>query len=143
MKCHTYPLLTLFAALLLPVLGGCGGKKLYEVSGTVTYNGEPVPAGMIYFNPVAGNDGAPQGRAKIENGTYKTSVGGAGVSGGAYRARINGFDGKSANDLPLGQPLFSDYEQVVELPRSDATQDFVVEIAPGGKGPKRGMPVPD
>ena len=63
---------------------GCGGPKLYDVSGRVTYDGQLLPAGVIYFDPdvTKQNDG-PQGYAVIKNGTYNTSArGGRGVVGG-------------------------------------------------------------
>ena len=40
-------LLVLAALLAVP---GCGGKKTATVSGKVTYQGQPVPLGAIYFN---------------------------------------------------------------------------------------------
>src|SRR5918993_690853 len=36
--------------ILLPVLAGCG-QKLGQVSGKVTYKGQPVPAGWVTFRP--------------------------------------------------------------------------------------------
>jgi hypothetical protein len=60
-----------FAALLLLPLGGCGkaGVVLYE--GKATFQGEPVPEGvMLYFRPTAG------GRESVarvrEDGAFQT-----------------------------------------------------------------------
>jgi hypothetical protein len=114
--------------LVLAALAGCGEPKLYQVSGHVTYHGRPLPAGVIYFDPdvMRGSD-APQGYAIIQDGAYNTAgVGGKGVLGGAYVARIEGFDGRPGVELPLGLPLFNNFTQELDLPRADAQQDFTV-----------------
>ena len=74
---------------LLPVLLacltiGCGNEKTYRVSGKVTFKGQPVPEGRIFFmpDPSKGNKG-PSGSAEIKNGRYDTDAGGRGVVGGA------------------------------------------------------------
>src|SRR5262249_38176504 len=53
------------------LLVGCGrsGPKTYEVSGTVTWNDEPVADGWINFYPTDGTI-TPQG-GKIRNGEYR------------------------------------------------------------------------
>ena len=115
-------------ALVGLAFGGCGGPTVYHVSGSVTHAGQPLPAGVIYFDPdyTNGNDG-PQGYAHIKDGRYSTSaIGGAGVLGGPYLARIEGFDGKPGAELPLGRPLFTDFSQPVELPQSDTSLNFDV-----------------
>ena len=38
------------ALAVLLAVPGCGGKKTATVSGKVTYRGQPVPMGAIYFN---------------------------------------------------------------------------------------------
>lgn len=80
---------------LLP-LAGCGGDTLgkrYSVYGTVTYNGEPVPYGNIFFVP----DDANVGRAAsgtIEDGDYQLSTAGGndGAFPGSYKIRIVALD---------------------------------------------------
>jgi hypothetical protein len=112
--------------IVMVVVVGCGGKKQHHVSGKVLYNGEPLPAGVIWFDPAPKND-APQGYAIIKNGAYNTGKdGGRGVKGGAYIIRIEGFDGKPGNELPLGKPLFTDFQQELELPMADSTQNFEI-----------------
>jgi hypothetical protein len=53
------------------LLAGCGpsGPKTYEVSGTVTWNREPVADGWINFYPLDGTI-TPEGGA-IKNGQYR------------------------------------------------------------------------
>ena len=70
------------AARLLPVLisalaFGCGDDKTARVSGKVTFNGRPVPAGKIYFMPDGeqGNTGST-GYADIKDGEYDTGSSG-------------------------------------------------------------------
>jgi hypothetical protein len=118
------PRLTAPAIILaLACFAGCGPKaeKLYRVSGTVNHDGKPIPKGLIFFDPQA--DG-PQGFANIANGSYDTALEGQGVRGGAYNIRVNGFDGKEANEAPFGQPLFPEYTGTKDLPQEDSKFDL-------------------
>lgn len=112
--------------LFLALAAGCGsGEKLYDVSGTAKSNGQPIPAGIIFFDPdpLKGGTGT-QGFANITNGKYTTAVNGRGVRGGPYVIRITGYDGKSANEAPLGQPLFDEHEVKRDLPAADSKENF-------------------
>jgi hypothetical protein len=55
-------------ALSLAVCGGCGkgGPEKASVSGTVTYNGEPIPRGVIGFIPTEGNTGPTAGGSVVD-----------------------------------------------------------------------------
>src|SRR5438309_2110529 len=100
------------APLMLAIMAGCAsGASPFDLKGKVTFNGKPVPAGRIFFlpDPTKANTGQG-GFADIKDGTYATNKNGAGTLGGALIVRINGFDGKSTPDEPLGQPLFLNYE---------------------------------
>ena len=118
------------------VLTGCGSSNGYDLSGKVTFNGAPIPAGKIYFSPDGskGNTGAT-GYATITNGEYDTaSPDGKSTVGGAMTVRIEGWDPAvtSAADPgdPLGeksfQALFPTYETTAELEQATATKDFEV-----------------
>jgi len=127
-----WPARTCVIALTLALglgAGGCGpsGPPRFQVSGTVTFGGQPVPAGVIYFDPdvTKGHDG-PQGYAQIKDGHYDTRQEGKPVTPGPHVVRIQGFDGKSANELPLGQPLFPQAQQNRDMPAADSTQDFSI-----------------
>ncbi|QEG29768.1 hypothetical protein GobsT_45660 [Gemmata obscuriglobus] len=63
------------AAVALAFMAGCGGPPKAQVSGTVTFNGEPIENGIIQFYP-AGGAGQTAGGG-IENGKYQleTSTG--------------------------------------------------------------------
>ena len=75
--------------------------------------------------PVKGQD-APQGSADIKDGKYDTALGGRGVLGGPYVIRINGFDGQTGNDLPLGKPLFTNHVESRDLPKEPSQQNFEI-----------------
>src|SRR5262245_247161 len=97
----------------LALLAGCGGgPKRLHLSGQVLYNGQPVPAGEIYFDPdvAKGKDG-PQGFARIENGRYDTRKGGVPLTAGPHVVRILGFDGNArpGADVLYGKRLFPEY----------------------------------
>ncbi len=124
---HRIGLLWLAATFL--GCGGSGGVERYDVSGTVTYQGKPVPAGMILFEPDTsrGNKG-PGGSGKIEHGYYVTHLG---AVGGPHRVRILGYDGVAVDTVDEGHksegsPLFSDYSTTVDLPQANSTQNFDV-----------------
>jgi hypothetical protein len=124
-------------ALLIPlavVLAGCGGEKSYHLSGTVSFQGKPVPAGHIVFEPdaSAGNSG-PAAFAKIKDGHYDTRIlDGRGTVGGPHLVLIHGRDGIPRGELLNGLPLFRDYNTKVDLPKANGKQDF--EVTPGDRG---------
>lgn len=125
--------MTLCGGLLGCGLSGCGesGPKLYHTHGRVTLAGQPVPAGQIFFDPdlAQGNDG-PAGFAFIKNGEYDTRLDGRPHVGGAQQVRIQAFDGKPGNELPLGRMLVPEYPTPVELPKAHSEKDFDI---PRGK----------
>src|SRR5437899_2888161 len=105
----------------LLVLAGCSAEdKLYDVSGTLTSAGKPIPKGLIFFDPDASKGmGGPQGFANIKDGKFDTADHVKGIRGGAYVIRVSGFDGKEANEAPFGQPLFPEYQEKRDLPRAN------------------------
>ena len=108
-------------------VAGCGGsnRTLYDVSGTVTFDGQPVPAGSIIFEPdvAAGNDGT-QGHAEIKDGQFDTAISQKGVTGGAYQARVRGYI-PPQGDAPA-RVLFKDFRQELNLPAADSQQNINV-----------------
>ncbi len=138
-------------ALLIVALSGCGrsGPTRIEISGTVTYCGEPIPVGRILFEPtLAAGQQAATGYAVIREGRYRTESG-HGASPGPYTVRIYGGDGTAlqpkvnfdpeeppADSVRLGKLLFSEYEATVDLPDEDTTLDFDVP-RDAGSGQRR------
>lgn len=116
-------------ACLAIVVVGCeqGGPRRFNVAGTVTYNGQPLPAGVIYFDPdVSKKNDGPQGYAFIKDGKFNSAETKSGPVGGPHVARIEGFDGKPGEELPMGRLIFADFSQSVDLPAEDTTLDFAV-----------------
>jgi hypothetical protein len=126
--------------LLLAVLlaaAGCGsggGAGRIAVSGKVTHQGQPVPAGSVAFEPDASRGGkGPGAVAVIKDGRYDTARD-KGPTAGPHRVRINGYDGKPCTIdgtpngmfLPEGKALFAPYETTVDLPAKGSQQDFDV-----------------
>jgi hypothetical protein len=125
---------------LLSILGifliGCkpnDGVTRFDLSGSVTYNGKPIPSGTIMFLPdvTQNNRGAP-GFAVIENGYYNTGKKGNSPVGGPHEIIIDGRDGVSYVDPlgakePQGKKLFEPYSLRIDLPqKSKETVDFDV-----------------
>jgi hypothetical protein len=116
----------LFSAFAL-VLAGCGPgeDKLYDLSGSLTYEGKPIARGVIHFEPDAhkGNKDVA-GYAEIHDGKYDTTQRGKGIKGGAYSIRINGFDGKVGPEAPFGTALFPEYSETRALKPENQTLDI-------------------
>jgi hypothetical protein len=76
------------------VLTGCGsGAGLYEVTGTVLYDNNPLPEGVIEFWPLDGQ--GSKGSTAVVNGEYKIPKA-TGLQPGKYRVSIicgDGFSG--------------------------------------------------
>lgn len=117
------------AVAALAATAGCGGDgpPRYRVCGAVTYHGEPVPGGVIFFDPdVAGGNSGLQGFAEIQAGRYDTSRGaGKGITGGGYVLRVRGFDAATGNPLPL----FDERRITVDFPRGNAMHDIDISDA--------------
>lgn len=123
---------TLGLALIL-FAAGCArsGPETFHVSGMVTYQDQPLPAGVIYFDPdvTKGHDG-PQGFARIKDGKFDTRIPPAKpVTAGPHIVRISGFNGKPQNELPLGLPIFPEYSLKLEMPREDSEHTLTVPSA--------------
>jgi hypothetical protein len=118
----------LFTIGCLAVVGCNNGPKRVDVSGDVTFDGKPLPAGRIFFNPdfTKGNDG-PQGYAEIKNGKYNTRTNGKGACGGATVVKIEGYQA-GAGDKPgfVGPKLFNEYETKLDLPLETCNRNFDV-----------------
>ncbi|WP_152052910.1 hypothetical protein [Tautonia marina] len=88
----TRSLALLGGLILLLTASGCGGDglgKRYPVSGTITYKGEPVPHGNIFFVPDDPNTGRAAS-GSISEGRYRLSTAGTndGAFPGSYKIRI-------------------------------------------------------
>ncbi len=129
----------LWLAGTLPVLMlqvGCGGGDPFnrqQVSGTVMYEGQPIPRGSIWFEPDAsvGRD-APTGFAVVRDGQFETQPDRSPVAG-PHTLRIAGFDGSPPDDDEwdspaeyMGEPLFAEYTTTAEIPPPDGRLELEV-----------------
>jgi hypothetical protein len=122
---HSFAIAVLL--LITTLLSGCSsGEKIYDLSGSVTYQEKPVPAGHIVFEPAAGNTGPP-GFAKIKDGRYDTRIlEGRGIIGGPHLVTIMGQSGIPSGELLNGKPIFPEYTTTADLPKNNGTHDFEV-----------------
>ena len=102
----------------------------YPVSGTVTFQGEPVPLGEISFHPdTTQGNGGPGVVTTIADGHYATPKG-TGTVGGPHVVTIRGTDGVAFEvdgvPIPEGKRLFEEHQTTIHLPKSALTADFDV-----------------
>lgn len=94
-KSHLPQSLVAVMSAILLCQYGCGGHSenelpRAEVSGTVTFNGQPLEEGVIRFVPVEGTPG-PKTSATIKNGTFAADSN-AGPVVGQHRIEIESTD---------------------------------------------------
>ena len=123
--------------LCILLVSGCGGttENVVQVSGTVTFDGKPLPIGMIVFepDPAKGNRG-PQGHADIKDGRFDTQLSGKGVVIGSQMVRITGGDGVNPEAFtPFGNLLFEEYTVRIEVAKEQPALKLDV---PGPKSKK-------
>jgi hypothetical protein len=115
-------------ALVSATLVGCGkggSDALYEISGSVTFAGQPVPGGRIVFEPdeARGASGMVS-IADIANGSYRTRSRRA-FGGGPCRVTIYGTDGTVPTE-EKDTSLFRPWQTTLDLPREAYRHDFDV-----------------
>ena len=124
----------------VPALVGCSSGDPYDrvpVSGSVTFQGQPVVDGQIRFGPQRGTK-SPVVIEPIRDGRYATTTSG-GVPEGRYHVEIRAYDPnapvpKTMSDPPRRQLLpakwnaRSKLELVVESGQGEITRDF--DLAP-------------
>jgi hypothetical protein len=124
----------LIAALCLAAVPGCSSKpKMAQLSGKVTFKGQPVQAGWISFTP----DGVEKGEGQIKllqikDGKYDTvQETDPGLTPGRYFIRIAGFDGKKIPLYGQGKQIFNPVEETFEVPDGTTTKDFEIPESAG------------
>lgn len=117
--------------LVLIGLAGCTSKPpMAQLSGTVTFQGKPVPAGWISFTPEAGVGTVRV--CQIKDGVYDSSTEGeTGIFPGKNLVKIAGFDGKKIPMWGQGKQIFNPVDDVVEISAGTSTRDFVIPEAAG------------
>jgi hypothetical protein len=116
---------------VLALAAGCSsGPEMAQVSGTVTFQGKPVPAGWISFTPESG-DGSVR-VCQITDGVYDSSKEGEpGVYPGRNRIKIAGFDGKKIPFWGQGKQIFNPIDDTFDVPSGTSTKDWVVPESAG------------
>lgn len=87
----------LSACVVLAVLAGCGGPdgpEMVDISGTVTYKGEPIKDGAIRFLPQEGTE-ARVTPVMIVDGQYSAS-GKTGLAVGSYKVEFHSYETATA-----------------------------------------------
>jgi hypothetical protein len=113
--------------LLTASLVGCSdspeGPSTYKISGKVTLDGVPVPAGKIVFSK---EDTNARIACTIKDGYYENQDG-KGHTGGKYEVQIEGRDGEATNLSYTGSLLWSgEWTDKIELQEASEEQDFNV-----------------
>jgi hypothetical protein len=120
--------LTLLLAGLLALIAGCS-SGMYSVSGTVTYDGKPLRAGVISFQA----DGPPQDQrpnagATITDGKYALASGER-ISPGPYVVRISPKSLGSGNENNPDEINFPTFVTKIAIPLRDSVQNFDIPAA--------------
>jgi len=124
------------AAANLLVVAGCGplGPARYQLEGQVTFDGRPVPNGLIRFEPdgTQGNSG-PVGYAAIKDGRYSTTT--AGSKGSLQGPIVAYLTGGPAPDptVEFPQLWFIDYRTTLTLEPQWGTTTFDVDVPASAK----------
>ncbi|PQO39249.1 hypothetical protein C5Y96_05165 [Blastopirellula marina] len=103
----------------------------YQVSGTVTYDGKPVPSGLVKFQPDVEKGGyGPGGYAPIKDGEFCTAEG---ICAGPVKVSICGFDGiplevvnEDGKTVMEETNLFKEYPTLAEIKHANTVIDFAV-----------------
>ncbi|MGE3806514.1 MAG: hypothetical protein AB7K24_17755 [Gemmataceae bacterium] len=116
-------------SLLLPLLilaTGCG-QAGSQLSGEVTYDGQPISSGMITFLPAEGS-GTPVGIA-IVNGRYQADFNSPGPRIVQVEAVLSGSmpTSSEASAQAVGQPV----AEIKQVPAGAVGNNARIEIAPG------------
>ena len=127
---HHVPLFSLLLSLVALAVGCQGqGDQGHRIHGTVTYRGEPVPAGTLMLEPDSskGNVGRAAVLA-IRHGKFDSDANHTGFIGGPHRITVQGFDGKVVDPefAPEGAPLAGgrSYVKSFDLPNEEVELDL-------------------
>ena len=124
-RCSLVAFLFLIALSLGVGCGGTEGPEKEVTSGSITFDGEPVVAGMIRFVPVSG----PPVQAEIVDGKYHADYKG-GVVVGPSKVEIDGF--RATGKQVQISPDVSEPEMVRFIPEKfNEKSELTVEITKG------------
>lgn len=125
----------LIALFMLMGLLGCGPGKpaLTEISGTITFKGEPIPAGDISFTPDVSISNGQLRMYMVKDGKFNSEdTPESGLLPGKYKVRINGYDGVQIPNFFSGKQIFNAVEQEMDiLPGEKVAKEIVIPEAAG------------
>jgi hypothetical protein len=118
-------------AAVLALAAGCSSKpEMAQVSGTVTFQGKPVPAGWISFTPEPGKGLVRV--CQIKDGVYDSSKEpDPGIHPGKNQVKIAGFDGKQIPYWGQGKQIFNPVDDTLDVPPGVSTKDFEIPESAG------------
>lgn len=121
------------AAGFLALIVGCSAKQTAQLSGQVTFKGQPVPAGWIAFTPDVAAGGRGQIRVlQVKDGAFDSAKEDPpGIEPGVYLIRIAGFDGKRIPFYGQGKQIFNPVDDKFTVPPGTTTKDFVIPESAG------------
>lgn len=124
---------TAFLLIIAAFLTGCGdrnqGPQRFDISGIVTYKGQPVPRGTVTFSPNMdkGNEG-PVAMARIIDGKYDTrSEGAKSPIAGELLVHVEGYGPPVPNE-EVPRPLFETYVMEFSMPRENQQLNIDVPV---------------
>jgi hypothetical protein len=121
--------------LCVAIILGCTAKpKTSQLSGKVTFKGQPVPAGFISFAPDVAKGNLGEMRVlQIKDGVYDSSKENEpGLKPGAYFLRISGFDGVRIPRFGQGKQIFNEVQDLYHtVPEGESTKDFEIPESAG------------
>ncbi|MEZ6064241.1 MAG: hypothetical protein R3B90_00700 [Planctomycetaceae bacterium] len=120
-------IVALSAFALIGCSGGDSGPPLFNLSGTVTFDGQPLQNGAVFFEPTEGNTG-PTGMATVTDGKFDTSLeGNKGHIGGKMMVKVKAYPAPTASEEEVAGPVpFNEWAEAMELPAEDSTRDIAV-----------------
>jgi hypothetical protein len=127
---------------VVAMVAGCGrpsGPSRYDVSGTVTFRGQPVPSGSIAFEPDAsrGNSGPVSVMSIIDGRFDSRATHRPGPLSGPLVVRITGYPPPDPS-VEVQPPLFPEHATSVDLPASRNVTELAFEVPEAhGKVPAR------
>jgi hypothetical protein len=131
-------------AIMMPMLMlsyGCGGDpslETAELSGTVTFEGKPLPEGEIRFVPIKDTQG-PACAGDIRQGIYKITARG-GITVGTHRVEIRAMrdipGSQSLPDIPGHKSGEKPREQYLP-PKYNQQSTFEITVKSGGRAQTR------
>jgi hypothetical protein len=127
-------LVRLAAAAVVIVAAGCNSEPpLAQLSGKVTFKGQPVPAGWISFTPDAAAGTLGQVRTlQVKAGAYDSAKESEpGLPPGKYFVRIAGFDGVRIPLYGQGRQIFNPIEDIFTVPEGTSTKDWEIPDSAG------------